>query len=274
MTLTHPDVPLLPEDLWNFRRGERENPLFWSRFADRPQVEGKTVLDVGSGWGSLAVELAQAGAQRVVGLDLKIQLVTFANAYVRRYHPELAERVTFAAIDLQHYPEEEQFDLIVSKDSFEHILDVEGMLQAMKRHLKPGGRIYAGFGPLYPTPYGDHDRRQTILRPWGMWGTLLAALPWGHLFLGQKLIELYNRHHPEPITSLRDLGLNTYAWSDYRRAFENSGLRLISLRTNCSTSLPSRFLTSMRRLFPALENYLTHNVYCILEEPVSTVAGS
>jgi SAM-dependent methyltransferase len=267
MTPTHPEAPFSPEDTWNFRRGERENPIFWSRFATKPTLEGRVILDVGSGWGSLAVALAGAGAQRVIGLDLKANLVKFANAYVQHCYPELAARVTFAAIDLPDYPGTDQFDLIVSKDSFEHILDLEGMLQAMQWRLRPGGQIYAGFGPLYPTPYGDHDRRQTILRPWGPLGVGLALIPWGHLFLEKQLIKLYNQNHATPITSMRDLGLNTYAWSDYRRIFEKSGLRLVSAQTNCSTSLLSRLMTAGRRLLPNLEDYLTHNVYCILEKP-------
>lgn len=263
-----------PEYLWNFRRGEQENPRFWARFGQRPVLAGATVLDVGSGWGSLCVDMARAGARRVVGLDLKPDLVDFANAHVREAYPDLVGRVSFHAVDLQVYAEPLAFDLIVSKDSFEHIIDLDGMLAAMRARLRPGGRIYAGFGPLYPTPYGDHDRRETIFRHWGAFGRLLALIPWGHLFLERLMVTTYNRRHQPPITSLRDLGLSMRALSDYRRAFQASGLALVDFQTNQAASLQSRLFTTLRRGLPFLEDYLTHNIYCILENRAGAAASS
>lgn len=255
-------------DVANFQRGEAENRLFWSRFGEMPDLRGATVLDVGSGWGRLCVEMAQAGAARVVGLDLKTDLVDFANAYLRQAYPELVERVEFQAVDLKDYAEPLRFDLIISKDAFEHILDLDGMLREMQRRLKPGRRIYAGFGPLYPTPYGDHDRRETIFRHWGVFGRLLAWLPWGHLVLEPLMVKTYNSHADKQITSLYDLGLNKRAVSDYRRSFQASGLSVVALRLNQSQSLQSRVFSVLRRV-PGLEDYCTHNVYCILEKPVT-----
>src|SRR5689334_3486978 len=126
-----------PADVAYFRRGEWDNPRFWSRLGERPDVRGLRVLEIGSGWGSLCVDLAQAGAERVVGLDLKQNLVDFAREYVRQRFPELESRVTFEAMELKDYPAE-QFDIVVSKDSFEHILDLDQMLSEMKRRLRPG----------------------------------------------------------------------------------------------------------------------------------------
>jgi len=257
-----------PEDVANFQRGAAENRLFWARFGEKPDLQSATVLDVGSGWGCLCVEMAQAGAARVVGLDLKTHLVDFANAYLMQVYPELVQRVKFQAIDLKDFAEPVCFDLIVSKDSFEHILDLDGMLREMRLRLKPGGRIYAGFGPLYPTPYGDHDRRETIFRHWGVFGRLLAWLPWGHLVLEPLIVKTYNSHADRKITSLYDLGLNKLAASDYLRLFQASGLRVVGLRLNQSQSLQSRLFSVLRHV-PGLEDYCTHSLYCILEKPAT-----
>jgi SAM-dependent methyltransferase len=267
MTQTDVATIITSEQVHHFNRGARENPIFWSRFVGQPALTGLTVMDVGSGWGSLCVDIAHAGAQRVIGLDINTRLVEFAQVYSRQQFPELSNTLEFAAEDLQRYAAPVMFDLIVSKDSFEHIIDLDGMLAAMKARLKPGGRIYAGFGPLYPTPYGDHDRRQNIFRPWGVVGSALAALPWGHLMLERQMIALYNRHRMPQIESMYDLGLNKRGLSDYQRAFAKSGLRIVSLRTNCSTSPQSRALTVARRILPVFSDYLTHNIYCILEKP-------
>ena len=57
------------------------------------------------------------------------------------------------------------FDYIVAKNSFEHIIGLEKMLEEMKKRLKPGGNIYTGFGPLYNSPNGPHMEK--IIIPWG-----------------------------------------------------------------------------------------------------------
>jgi len=256
-----------PIDLYKFDRGASENPRFWSRFAEVPDFKGAAVLDVGCGWGSLCVDLAKAGALRVVGLDLKPELISFANAYVRRCYPEYAGTIEFDTLDLRDYDELARFDYIVSKDAFEHIIELDRMLFEMNKRLKPGGRIYAGFGPLYPSPYGDHDRRRTSFKSMGLLGRLLALAPWGHLFLEPLILKASNRGHAAKVRSMQDLGLNKLAASDYRRLFAASGLVIRSLRVNQHTSLKSRAFAQLGRI-PALADYCTHNIYCILEKAV------
>jgi len=252
-------------DIDHFKRGEYENLRFWSRFGQAPDFRGAVALEVGSGWGSLCVDMALAGAKRVVGLDLKPRLVEFAREYVRRYYPQLVGIVEFEAVDLRDYSED-VFGFIISKDSFEHIIELDRMLGEMRKRLKPGGRVYAGFGPLYTSPYGDHDRRREILKPWGVWGRLCALVPWGHLFMESILIDVNNRYREKKASSLYDLGLNKMSVSDYRRVFHESGLSVTDLRVNQSRGLRSKALSLFARI-PFLEDYCIHNVYAILEEP-------
>jgi len=253
------------EDLIAFRRGENENRKFWARFGGIPDLDGKVVLDVGSGWGKLCVELALSGAQRVVGLEIKPELVEFSNANLRQSYPRLADRVGFEHCDLREYDESPQFDYIVSKDSFEHIIDLDSMLLAMKKRLKPGGRIYAGFGPLYTSPYGDHDRREVAFAAFGPMGKVIARVPWLHLPLEPIVVSLHNQRHGKDVHSIQDLGLNGLSISDYRRAFHNSGLVMVDLRINQSGGVSSRILSAMAKV-PVLEDYCVHNVYAVLEK--------
>lgn len=250
-------------DIDHFKRGEYENPRFWSRFGQVPDFRGATVLDVGSGWGSLCVDIALAGAKRVVGLDIKSELVDFAREYLRQNYPQLVGIVEFEDVDLRDYSEG-IFDFVISKDSFEHIIELDRMLGEMRKRLEPGGKIYAGFGPLYTSPYGDHDRRREILRRWGVWGRLFALLPWGHLFLESILIDVSNRYREKKVSSMYDLGLNKMSVSDYRRVFHESGLSLTDLRLNQSRGIRSKALSVLARI-PVLEDYCAHNVYAILK---------
>lgn len=253
------------EDVQNFQRGGFENRRFWSRFAEKPVFNGATVIDVGSGWGSLCVEIASYGATRVIGLDIKCSLVNFANQYIKVNYPALSNVVEFQCLDLKYYDQKEVFDFIVSKDSFEHILELDEMLIEMRKRLKPNGKIYTGFGPLYTSPYGDHDRRKTILRPWGIWGRVLALIPWAHLFLEPTMVKLNNQYREKKISSMRDLQLNKFAWSDYKRIFQKSGFNIVYLSKNNTSSVLSHILSLLAKI-PPLEDFCIHNVYCILEK--------
>ncbi len=242
-------------DLRYFARGKEENPRFWSRFGGQPTMAGSSVLDVGCGHGSLCIYTAQAGAAKVVGLDLNGPLIEFANTNLTLNYPQHQEIVSFHHMDLKEYPDE-TFDILVSKDTFEHIIDLPGMLAEMKRRLKPGGRIYAGFGPLYNSPYGDH-------------GTAKSRIPWAHLVMGDdELVRRVDTRWTKKVSSIHDLGLNRLAYSDYVRILNESELKIVYFQTNCSDKYSSKVLSLLRKI-PGFEEYFTHNIYCILEK-VST----
>src|SRR5262245_41199335 len=75
-------------------------------------IEGRTVVDVGCGFGLEAIEMAERGAHRVVGLDIRDHVLAEARraAALRG----LADRCVFTAHT------EERADVIVSIDGFEH----------------------------------------------------------------------------------------------------------------------------------------------------------
>jgi len=78
---------------------------------------GQRVLDIGSGWGGLALYLARVGGGEVTGLTLSSEQLNIANQRV--VEAGLAERVHF---HLRDYREEVgKYDRIVSVGMFEHV---------------------------------------------------------------------------------------------------------------------------------------------------------
>ena len=78
---------------------------------------GMRVLDIGSGWGGLAIYLAQLGASEVIGVTLSSEQQRIASE--RAAAAGLAGRVRF---HLQDYRQiEGRFDRIVSVGMFEHV---------------------------------------------------------------------------------------------------------------------------------------------------------
>ncbi len=78
---------------------------------------GHRVLDIGSGWGGLALHLAEAGAREVVGITLAEEQLKVSRERAAR--AGLAGRVRF---ELRDYREQTgAFDRIVSVGMFEHV---------------------------------------------------------------------------------------------------------------------------------------------------------
>ena len=117
--------------------------LFQRVVADiaRVQSEGK-VLDVGTGPGTLARELARCEPQlQVYGIDLSEDMIRLARAHAKR--EQLEERVHFATGDVAHLPyPDNSFDVIVSTISMHHWHELEQPLRDLYRVLRPGGRLW------------------------------------------------------------------------------------------------------------------------------------
>jgi 2-polyprenyl-3-methyl-5-hydroxy-6-metoxy-1,4-benzoquinol methylase len=149
-----------------------KNPIFLSRFAQL-NFEGLVILDLGCGHGALSIDLADKGAKEIVGADINCELIEFANENLKNNFPHYLNKITFVSEDFRNL-ENYYFDLIISKASFEHFIELETQISEMKNKLKIGGKIVAGFGPLYNSPFGDH----------GWLG--YKYMPWMHIIMPEK----------------------------------------------------------------------------------------
>jgi SAM-dependent methyltransferase len=110
--------------------------------------DGARYLDLACGDGLVGASLARMG-NRVWALDLKPD----------RFSPEARSAgVEFYAGDAQQSDlPSNNFDVVFSFDAFEHFLDPPAVLREIHRILKPGGVLYASFGPLYFSAQGAHQ---------------------------------------------------------------------------------------------------------------------
>ncbi len=255
-------MPLEANEIAYFDRTQGENAWYWKRFGHVPDMQNRCVMEIGCGYGALCIDAALRGANYVVGLDLQAERIQVAREYLQQQYPELVSRIEFLCIDLMCYPTASIFDYVISKDSFEHIIDLETVLPAIEQRLKPGGRLYTGFGPLYHAPYGDHGR--LAMTHYG---------PWGHLLLSEpRLLRRLNRKYDREASSIADLGLNQLKVTDYQHLFATSGLELVQCKTNVVGGEPfkrraARRVMAMVSQLPGLRDYMTSNIYAILEKP-------
>ena len=169
------------KDLDYFNYGKIENEKFWRRFGHKPNLQNRNVLDFGCGHGALCIDLANLGAAKVIGIDLEEKLLNFANINLQQNYKKYQSVIDFKKKDLLNANFEKKFDFIITKDTFEHSLNLPEILNKFYEILEKGGKVYAGFGPLYNFYNGDHGRTQ-------------LKLPWMHVILPDKfIVNRYNK---------------------------------------------------------------------------------
>ncbi len=101
---------------------------------NRPNLR---VLDIGSGWGGLALTLARDYGARVLGITLSAEQL--AESRARAEAEGLADRVSFELLDYRSV--DNQFDRIVSVGMFEHVgvWHYPQFFAVVKRCLVPDG---------------------------------------------------------------------------------------------------------------------------------------
>jgi cyclopropane-fatty-acyl-phospholipid synthase len=100
---------------------------------------GETMLDIGSGWGSLACHAARHYGVNVVGVTLSEEQIAIAREKAERLG--LTDKVTFELRDYALLEGGERFDKISSIGMFEHIgvSNFPIYFETVRRLLKPGG---------------------------------------------------------------------------------------------------------------------------------------
>ena len=226
---------------------------FWDRLGGKPSFKDKTVLDFGCGHGAMCLDIAKDNPKKVIGIDLDPSHIDFANENLIKNYPEYKDKIDFKLIDINNWETENKFDYIVSKETFEHTLDLDKVLNSMYNILIPNGKIYSGFGPLYNFFNGDHGRTGLIF-------------PWLHLFFSESyLVKRINRRQKKQINSIRDLGLNMYSLSNYLSIFNNSKFHVSMLEKNSSNN-PISLIFKLMSKIKFLEEFSTFNIFIILQK--------
>ncbi len=135
---------------WEYEVGRQ---VFTEHFgADR--LRGAHMLDIGCGMGGKTVWYAEAGAERVFGIDIDMRHTRQSKIFAAARGVE--DRVHIARGDAMRLPfADRQFSVVTANDSMEHFADPAAALRELGRVLEPGGRLYLYFTP-YRSPLGSH----------------------------------------------------------------------------------------------------------------------
>ena len=158
LLLTHgKDAPFhIDKWLWGQRGNDPESHR--RRINRLLPLTGKNVLIAGCGTARDVPSWLVHRPASLVGVDY----FSYEKAWQMRlkyFHQHFPRtKVSFVQAELSHLDEfeDEHFDVIGSDAVFEHLNNLPSVLREFWRLLKPGGILYASFGPLWNCWGGDH----------------------------------------------------------------------------------------------------------------------
>ena len=215
-------------------------------------------LDIGCGTGDITLALAKLGAGHVTGLDLVPRHTSAATAYARQLG--LAGRVEFVCHDVHDWTPGRRFDVLLSHEALEHIHDPKGFLARLDALVEPDGIAVLAFGPLFPSPFGDH-----------MDHFFRVPIPWRGVIFSEEAVLRLRRQQYRPTDQASKYpeivgGLNLLSYSQFLRHVEETGWKFDFLAVNpqlARVPLLARISDALIRLKP-VRDYVASSVYAIL----------
>ena len=89
-----------------------------------PELDGKTVLDIGCGMGQHAMQYAKSGAASVLGIDISEKMLTYAK------ENNSAENIRYRRLAFEDLNQlDEKFDVITSSLAFDYVEDFSSLMK-------------------------------------------------------------------------------------------------------------------------------------------------
>jgi SAM-dependent methyltransferase len=173
------------------------------------RIAGKIVIDFGCGEGADTIEMAAKGALRVIGIDMREDVLETARK--KAIAAGVQDNCSFATRT------NDLADIVVSMDAFEHFADPAEILRIMNNLLRPQGEVLVSFGPTWYHPLGGH---------------LFSVFPWAHLIFSEKaLIRWRSTFKTDGATKFSEVagGLNQMTVAKFERLIAESPLKVTKL---------------------------------------------
>jgi SAM-dependent methyltransferase len=138
---THPDAAQGDQAAYFEHQYSDTNQRYHAHMRDL-DLNGKVVLDIGSGLGGRALGWLDLGAAHVTNVDINRQELEAGEAILRSRYPDRASRICYRHPD--DMANVEGADAAILFDAFEHLVEPDVMLRQVHGWLRPGGMLWVG----------------------------------------------------------------------------------------------------------------------------------
>lgn len=225
-------------------------------------VSGLKVLEIGCGEGGVLKPFIDRGCN-CIGVDLDDVRIDIANDIfkneVNSNNVIFLTKNVYDTDFLKKY--KNYFDLIILKDTIEHVPDQGKFIPYLKNLLAPSGQVFFGFPP-WQMPFGGHQ--QVCLKK------ISSVLPYYHLlptFIYKKLLKLFGepKSKIDELIEIKETGISIerferiVANSDFK--IKNKTHFLFNPIYKYKFGLTPRKQVGFITHLPYLRNFLTTCVY-------------
>ena len=244
-------------------------------------LKDKKIMDVGCFLGIQCFGAMELGAKEAVGIDIPEYYINQATNEVnaskvleqrrnniRKHHPNLDQsKINFHDVSVFEMDFQDEFDIIFSWETFEHIIDPKEALKRIYKALKPGGISFNVYNPFFCTS-GGHSM-------------CTLDYPFAHTLLTNEDFKKYTTEviPPNPPEKYSELSyefftknLNRMTQQDLKNYIEESGFKTLDFITmpdfNVFKYLDNSILTAAKNLYPnlTLNDLLCSYVYFIIQK--------
>lgn len=120
-----------------------------------PDFRGKSVLDLGCGYGWHCLYAAEQGASRVLGIDLSEKMLEVAQ---KKAENAEAKVISYQCMAMEEYEyPTDTFDVVISSLALHYVADLSEVYRKVYHTLRAGGDfIFSAEHPIF-TAYGNQD---------------------------------------------------------------------------------------------------------------------
>ncbi len=227
--------------------------------------ENTRVMEIGCGEGGVLKAFTERNC-KVVGVDLSPERVAKAERYMQEYVDKgLARFIAKNIYDVDFEKDfANAFDVIILKDSIEHIPDQEKIIAQLHKYLAKDGVIFFGFPPWY-MPFGGHQ--QICKNKW------LSKLPYYHLLPAGLYKWILEKAGEEPaavqeLLEIKDTGISI---ERFERIVGRTGYQIINKKHylinpiyKYKFKLEPRLQLPIVKEIPFFRNFVTTCVYYLI----------
>jgi len=225
----------------------------------RPETR---VLEIGCGEGGNLKPFLDMGCN-VVGIDILPNKIENARSYYKE-HPFI-HNLQLIVKDIYEVEAGENFvfDLIIMRDTIEHIPDQDRFLEHLKNFLKPEGKIFFAFPP-WRMPFGGHQ--QICHHKW------LSKLPYFHIlpeFIYRSILKLFGESEVtiQDLIDIKNTRLSIATFHKILRkrnfVIQKQDYYIINPNYEVKFGLQPKKLPPFMAI-PFLKDFYTTAVYCVV----------